>query len=188
MDTKQWIILVLLALSIGVAYRIYTRPPSGDRTIPTDPNEFMPMMADRAVAFARQGGKVLDYSPGSIKSVEAVLEELHQARSKQQLSDADVNVNAIRYGAYIGEVLRRKYGGTWAIDHPVAGPKTYPIHWKGGESFPVGWCGKRILNGEEDNVWFKFQVVTSDAYRGGTQPGNPESMNSSGLPPPRQKN
>jgi hypothetical protein len=63
------------------------------------------------------------------------------------------------WGAYIGEVIRRLEGGHWEKDSDVAGPDTYPIHHGQGQSFVVGWCGKRILNGAEDNVWHKFQVV-----------------------------
>ncbi|HEY7119027.1 MAG TPA: hypothetical protein VH475_20725 [Tepidisphaeraceae bacterium] len=165
MSNQQWIILVVVLAIAVVGYRAYKRrsaPP-----IPTDPNEFMPEMADRAVQYASAHGKALDYSPGSVEAVESLLGELHELRSRQQLSDQDVNVQALHFGAYIGEVLRREYGGSWATDHAVAGPKSFPIHWKDSESFPIGWCGKRILNGDEDNVWFKFQVVTSDEYRRG---------------------
>jgi hypothetical protein len=51
------------------------------------------------------------------------------------------------------------HNGTWAVDHKVAGPGSFPIRWGEHEAFPIGWCGKRIVNGEEDNVWFKFQLL-----------------------------
>jgi hypothetical protein len=51
------------------------------------------------------------------------------------------------------------HNGSWAIDHEVAGPGSFPIRWGDHESFPIGWCGKRIINGEEDNVWFKFRAL-----------------------------
>jgi hypothetical protein len=181
MSTPQWIVLVVVLAVVVIGYRAYTRRPqsTAPTTIPTDPNEFMPEMADRAVQYATEHGKALDYTPDSVKSVEAMLGELHESRARQQLSDRDLNVQALHFGAYIGEVIRRKHGGSWSTDHPVAGPKTFPIHWNGGESFPIGWCGKRILNGDEDNVWFKFKVVTSDEYQRGamTQPtgGHPKA-------------
>jgi hypothetical protein len=59
----------------------------------------------------------------------------------------------------VGEVIRRMHNGSWGIDHDVAGPGSFPIRWADHESFPIGWCGKRILNGEEDNVWFKFRML-----------------------------
>jgi len=176
MSTQQWIILVVVLIAVLIGYRAYTwrSQSSTPTTVPTDPNEFMPEMANRAVQFATEHGKTLDYSAESVKVVESLLGGLHDSRAKQQLSDREVNVQALHFGAYIGEVIRRKYDGSWGTDHPVAGPKSFPMHWNGGESFPIGWCGKRILNGDEDNVWFKFQVVTSDEYQRGamTQPSS----------------
>jgi len=42
---------------------------------------------------------------------------------------------------------------------PAAGPDSYPIDYEGHQSFPVGWCGRRILNGDEDNVLHKFRIL-----------------------------
>jgi hypothetical protein len=165
---KSFIAIVLIFLVGAISYRYYLRSKVRTTQVPappTDPNQFMPDIAAHAVQVAQEQGKTLDYSPKSVKIVESILGELHEAHVKGSLSDDQVKVMALRYGAYIGEVLRRTYGGTWATDHSVAGPRSYPIRWKKHESFPVGWCGKRILNGDEDNVWFKFQVFTSDRYQ-----------------------
>lgn len=164
MTNKSSVIAVVVLLVAVVAYRFYTRSKSqqpANSAPPGDPNVFMPDIAEHAVQVAAEQGKTLDYSPESVKTVEAILAGLHEEHAKAALSDKDVNTMAIRYGAYIGEVLRRKYGGSWAKDHPAGGANSYPIHWKDHDSFPVAWCGKRILNGTEDNVWFKFQVLTS---------------------------
>lgn len=161
-------IILLVVFGEMVAYRLYRRSKarvSSNLGLPQDPNQFMPDVAAHAVQAATEKGKTLDYSPESVKTVESILGELHDEHAKGTLSDNDVNVMAIQYGAYVGEVLRRKYGGSWAADHSVAGPKSYPIHWQDHDSFPVAWCGKRILNGDKDNVWFKFQVVTSDKVK-----------------------
>src|SRR4051812_24039366 len=107
MNTSQWIICVVVVAIIVIGYRTYTRrhPTAAPTTIPTDPNEFMPEMAARAVTFATEHGKALDYSPGSVKVVESLLGELHESRAKQQLGDREVNVQALHFGAYIGEVI-----------------------------------------------------------------------------------
>lgn len=168
MTSHHWIIVVVVAVVIVIGYRAYTRWSQLARTtVPTDPNQFMPEMADQAVRYAAERGKTLDSTPESVKTVESLLGDLHKSHADHQLADSEVNVQALHFGAYIGEVIRRKYGGSWGTDHPVAGPRSFPIHWKDGESFPIGWCGKRILNGDEDNVWFKFQVVTSDRFQRG---------------------
>jgi len=160
MNRQQLIILVVVILVL-LGYRLSRRRRTQSPALSHDPNVFMPLMADRAVQFAKERGKVLDYSPESIKAVDSLLGELHDLRDKQRLSNQDLNAHALHFGAYIGEVIRRKFGGSWATDHPVAGPKSFPVHFLGGESFPIGWCGKRILNGDEDNVWFKYEVVIS---------------------------
>ena len=170
MTTQQIIIVAVLAIAAVVTFRVVTRKPKS--TPPDDPNVFMPLLAEEAVKFAAGRGATLDYSPDSVERVELLLAELHESRSAGKLADRDLHLRAHQFGAYIGEVLRRKYGGHWREDHEVAGPKTFPIHWKDSQSFPVGWCGKRILNGGEDNVWHKYQVLTSDDYQSGamTQP------------------
>lgn len=162
---------ILVFVAVLILFRLYHRRvrASSVAARQADPNVDMPTIAEDAVRFAAVRGKTLDFRPDSVNVVESVLSDLHIERAKGQLSDSDVNMHAVQFGAYIGEVLRRTYGGSWSIDHPVAGPRTFPIHWNGHDSFPVGWCGKRILNGDEDNVWFKFQVLTSDQGESGTK-------------------
>jgi len=159
MNKQQLIILVAVVLVL-LGYRLSRRPRiQSPGKLSDDPNVFMPLMADRAVQFAKERGKALDYSPESIKVVDSLLGELHDLRDKQRLSNEDLNAHALHFGAYIGEVIRRKFGGSWATDHPVAGPNSFPMHSLGSDSFTIGWCAKRIVNGDDDSVWFKYQVV-----------------------------
>ena len=52
-----------------------------------------------------------------------------------------------------------KKGGAWAADSAVAGPKSYPLTLESNHViFPVTWCYKRLINGEEDNIYFKAQA------------------------------
>jgi hypothetical protein len=109
----------------------------------------------------------LDYTPESVEQVEAVLEKLYGAVPRGVLarlfgrgpSAADISTMSKMYGAYIGECIRRKWGGQWEVDHPVAGPRSFPISSRGHQSFPLGWCYKRLQNGPEDNVWHKLQIL-----------------------------
>ena len=52
--------------------------------------------------------------------------------------------------------------GLLAQLHQVAGLGSLPIRWGEHESFPIGWCGKRIINCDEDNVWSKFRILLLD--------------------------
>jgi hypothetical protein len=178
MPDLKWIILILVAVAVIAIVRDYLRRKrlANSASLASDPNDFMPQMANEAVQYATGHGKTLDFTPDSVKVVESLLGELHESRAKRELSDRDLNIRALQFGAYIGEVIRRKYNGSWGSDHPVAGPKSFPIRFNEHDSFPVGWCGKRMLNGDEDNIWIKFKMVTSDEFlRGDMTRPNPSN-------------
>lgn len=103
-------------------------------------------------------GVELDYS---LESIRIMKEELGRV-SKQidgKNPPSGTFGTAMGYGAYVGEVLRRRGGGTWAADHAVAGERTYPLSMAGGATiFPVGWCWKRLTQGEDDNVFMKAMM------------------------------
>ena len=122
---------------------------------------FMTYSAEEAVDVAKNMGIALDYSESSIKRADDALEKLHQEYLKRKSEDGVWGLS-IMFGAYGGEVIRR--GGAtvyWKKDHPTIGENTFPLYW-GGEGacvFPVGWCQKRILNGEEDSIVYKLEIT-----------------------------
>lgn len=100
----------------------------------------------------------LDYSLESIKTIEEELGRISKEIDGKNPPKGTFGT-AIGYGAYVGEVLRRRGGGTWAADHNLAGPKSYPLSLAGGGTiFPVGWCWKRLTLGEDDNVYLKAKM------------------------------
>ena len=63
----------------------------------------------------------------------------------------------------MGEVIRRhEPGAYWTQDSPIAGAKSYPLHWKDKEAFHLAWRSKRIVNGDEDSIGLKYTVIKSD--------------------------
>ena len=130
--------------------------------------EMMAAYAADAVDHAKAACAItLDYTPESVEQVEAVLGKLYSAVPRGFIgrllgkgpSREDTATVARMYGSYIGECIRRTWGGEWAQDHPVGGPRSFPISSRGHQSFPWGWCFKRLTNGPEDNVWHKFQIL-----------------------------
>jgi hypothetical protein len=117
-------------------------------------------LANEAVRDARDQNHVeLDYSVASIETVDKVLGGLHEQYSKNP-SSISVKGLASSYGAYIGEVIRKtEPGARWERDDAVMGEKSYPLIWGGGNSYPMAWCYRRIVNGPEDNVWVKYRVL-----------------------------
>jgi hypothetical protein len=162
----RWLwVLVVIAIVAG-AVIVLRRRPAAPPPLPEEPNALMAALADEAVSRAGSEFQVtLDFSPESVEAVEELLGNLHVRRAAGGMTDARLHREAMTWGAYIGEVIRRLKGGHWEKDHDVAGPDTYPIDYEGHQSFPVGWCGKRILNGDEDNVWHKFQILVLDKGR-----------------------
>lgn len=123
-------------------------------------------IAEFAVQDAKKEfGVTLDFSPQSVEAVEGILGKLHDQHVKAPLEGKALNKRALRFGVYVGEVIRRQKNGHWEVVKITAfDPMMFKITYKHaqgkeGTSFPVNWCGKRILNGDEDNVWHKYRTL-----------------------------
>jgi hypothetical protein len=127
----------------------------------------MQIIAQQAAKRARQEFQVdLDFTPASIEKVEGILARIHETHLKTPMSEKDLSLLALRWGAYIGEVLKRVRPGKWQRDSEGAGPNTLPVVFEPGtEAFPNSWVYKRIADGPEDNVLFKFQVFSDPQLR-----------------------
>src|SRR5262249_39708386 len=110
-----------------------------------------------AVDAAAKHGVTLDFSEARIEHIESILATMHDEMSTAQPSEEVVWTFARMYGSYIGEVMRRRHGGTWgvatlgnddavALDLPAAKPNRQIV-----------WPWYRVLNrfrkGAEENVW-----------------------------------
>lgn len=165
--TAQQVFLAVVVISAVVVAAVMLRKRQTSAIAQLDVNAEMPILAEDAVKWAAEKNVTLDFTPASVERIEGLLVELHEKRAAGQLPDDQLNKAALRYGAYVGEVIRRMHNGSWAIDHEVGGPGSFPITWGHHVSFPVGWCGKRIINGDEDNIWFKFRVLLLGEGKGG---------------------
>lgn len=124
-------------------------------------DEMMEFFAMEATKWVKQDqGIELDYSLDSVKRIEEQLARISSEVNKTNPPPGTFGM-ASGYGAYIGEVFRRRDGGSWGVDHPIAGARSYPFTTKSNSViFPVGWCWKRIINGEEDNVYLKAKMFS----------------------------
>lgn len=133
-------------------------------------DEAMTAGALRAVELCAQSNVELDYSFESIRIVEAQLASLHKAIPKgffaklknRGPSKEEIHMMAMTFGAYIGEVFRREYGGHWSMDNslePGSKVPTFHIANNGGEIWPPIKVAKRLANGSEDDVWHYAQVI-----------------------------
>ena len=102
----------------------------------------------------------LNYSADSIERIEEILDAIHKQHEINPIDNDELNRLGLKWGGYIGEVIKRVHEAEWQLDSKAGGPGCLPIVYKkSGESFPVIWCLKRIANGAEDNVWDKFNVL-----------------------------
>jgi hypothetical protein len=149
--------VVVLGIILVTVEGRYGRPSS-----PTfkSTDEMMTYFAAEAAKWVKKNkGVDLDYSLDSIKVVEDELGRISKEVNKANPQPGIFGL-ATGYGAYIGEVFRRRDGGFWSVDHPVAGTHSYPLTTKSNNTiFPVGWCWKRLTNGEEENVYIKAAMV-----------------------------
>jgi hypothetical protein len=127
----------------------------------------MRLMARRAVMLARaEHGVELDYTPASIERVEGILGKICENHLQKPMSDKELSILSVRWGAYIGEVMKRVRPAKWRRDSGQAGERTMPLVFDGGrEAYPRSWVYKRIVDGSEDNVAFKFQALSDPQLR-----------------------
>ena len=105
-------------------------------------------------------GVRLDYSFDSIEIIEEELARISKEVDKANPQRGTLGV-AMGYGAYIGEVIRRRDGGSWAEDDPMGGKQSFPLTTTNNVTvYPVGWCWKRLTIGEEDNVYSKARLFS----------------------------
>jgi hypothetical protein len=152
-------VAVIVLASVMLYFRNRHRPKEFKST-----DEYVQWAASLAVNEAEQyDHEHLDYSVDSIKTVEKILGKVHEQYAKDPKS-IHVAGLANEYGAYIGEVIRRSEPGSyWLRDDEVGGPKSYPIVWRGkNHSYVMGWCYRRIVDGEDDNLWIKYIALKED--------------------------
>jgi hypothetical protein len=123
--------------------------------------------AQDAVRFAQEQYRVkLDYSEKSIRRVEIIVEDLSQQlpRTKtgrlSQRGSLPKAVSAIcnMFGGYIGEVLRKNYGGRWDIGTTTPDKPIIALNIKGLHLFPPTKVYKRLADGSEEDLWSYYRV------------------------------
>ena len=140
---------------------------------PQDLSEIMQSCAEQAVAAAREFQIELDYSEESLKQVENILERLDGripgaaagAAASAPPADADTEDLCKMWGGYLGEVVRRRWGGEWALEtYPGGNVLTVALTTPGGTVFPSLKIYRRLSQGAAENVW-SFYCMLRDRFR-----------------------
>lgn len=130
----------------------------------------MTAYAEDAVDYAKQLKKNLDYSEESIQQVEDICSILYNAIPKNFIAklfkkspseDTIIQMSKM-LGGYIGEVMRKHYGGSWSVEDFMNEGNTIFVNIGELKTFPVGKVFKRLKNGPEDNVYYYYQLMTKE--------------------------
>ena len=117
------------------------------------------MMEGYALAAAELGSarieRKLDFSSDSID----VLDEILVLVGESPELDLDFEVRL--WGSYLGEVLRRRYAGSWEMTQYPGGNVAVPaVDVRGSRLFPLMKVYRRLTKGEEEDLRAFFAMVT----------------------------
>ncbi len=117
------------------------------------------MMEGYARAAAELGRQTfrqnLDFSAGSIDALDEILVLVGDS------PELDLDFEVRLWGSYLGEVLRRRYTGAWAMTQYPGGAAAVPsIDVRGSHLFPLVKVYRRLTIGEEEDLGTFFVMVT----------------------------
>jgi hypothetical protein len=127
----------------------------------------MQSFATKLVRFARDRFQLrLDYSDASIAEVERVLNELQKDFTRKG-HDARTTIAGLsnHFGAYIGEVLRRKHGGKWRANIANLSPPAHGVEVGELTFAPSRNVYLRLTEGADYNVKALYEKFEEDIAR-----------------------
>ena len=124
--------------------------------------EIAPMMrdfAEQAVRLGREFKINLDYSERSLQEVERLLARFHDELTSAN-AGSKLEEMAKIWGGYLGEVVRRRFGGEWSIEkYPAGDFLIVTLNVNGARLFPSMKVHKRLTEGSSENIWSFYQSV-----------------------------
>jgi len=124
--------------------------------------------AEQAIALAHSFEAQLDYSENSLMEVETILSALSREMPGSKPSDDDVSEICKIWGSYLGEVVRRRFGGEWSIEtYPGKQFATLTLNVNGNKLFPSIKVHRRLTEGEGDSVWTFYRMVKERLEKSG---------------------
>ncbi len=112
--------------------------------------------ARAATEFARAEFKQdLDFTADSIDSLDDILVRVGES------PELNIDFEVRLWGSYLGEVLRRRYAGSWEMTQYPGGVAAVPaVELRGSRLFPLMKVFRRLTEGEEEDMRTFFSMVT----------------------------
>lgn len=103
--------------------------------------------------------EALDFTQDSLEAVERILGKIHNAgrygSGSSTPSEEELTAASKMWGTYIGEVIRRHYGGQWAQGEDG----TLALLIGEAKADPIAKARKRIVDGASDNIRYYFSSM-----------------------------
>ena len=97
----------------------------------------------------------LDFTPDSIDALDEILVLVGEN------PEIDLDFEARLWGSYLGEVLRRRYAGTWEMTLYPGGVAAVPaVDVRGSRLFPLMKVYRRLTMGREEDLRSFYTMVT----------------------------
>jgi hypothetical protein len=99
--------------------------------------------------------QTLDFSSDSIDALDEILVLVGES------PELDLDFEARLWGSYLGEVLRRRYAGTWEMTLYPGGVAAVPaVDVRGSRLFPLMKVYRRLTMGREEDLRSFYSMVT----------------------------
>lgn len=97
----------------------------------------------------------LDFTADSLDAVERILADIHSRSQKTPLAEPALDEASKTWGAYLGEVIRRRYGGQWS----TSPDGILQVDLSGTSPQPIVKVRKRIVDGASENIRVYFFAI-----------------------------
>ncbi len=130
-----------------------------DEIVYQDLASMMAAYAEQAVYLAeKEYLRRLDYSEESIEALEEIASQVAQKVTSGEEEQQQVRL----WGAYFGELLRKRYAGEWTItDYPGGATAVPALELRGSRLFPLMKVYRRLSMGKEENLVTFYRMVAS---------------------------
>src|SRR5664279_5716434 len=121
-----------------------------------DLGSMMEGYAQGAVDLARKDFEQdLDFTSDSIDGLDEILVLVGES------PELDLDFEVRLWGSYLGEVLRRRYAGSWEMTQYPGGAVAVPaVEVRGSRLFPLMKVYRRLSVGDEEDLGAFFTMVT----------------------------
>jgi hypothetical protein len=98
---------------------------------------------------------ILDWTAESVDALDEILVMVGES------PDRDLDFEVRLWGSYLGEIIRKRYAGSWEMTQYPGGTVAVPaVNVRGSRLFPLMKVYRRLTAGEEEDLRSFYNMVT----------------------------